>query len=454
MQAFHADRSLVDEDSYLCTEREKVAPLLNDIMTYKFKRHSKTYTTQNSDSGVEDECSGCLSLYCVSCIDAQNEALKDIEDLNQRLAAVEALFPSSHALAELYPLYSSREFTARVKAISLWYNMTKLMRLKLVTLGRLLENKISKKDDFSKYSSSPSDSNNSNSSVNDCLFETSSCLDSSSVNFSPVGMLLRIKNATPDNVSPYRKYMENILKTRTLHKSLDFLDKLQLYVLRKAQVTLLKPDSDEVYTKNESLLNEEDELQRYGCWSPEAKTLNLPSYRANFLFLAAIPLEMIHEFLKMRLEQKPAKPSPLSVRQLMRELKEGLKVATVQKEKIETFIKSAVSGTKETEYARIKLEDFDKCMLEVFNDYLDYLEQWALLDHETFQKNLLEEEWYFACDLIEYIPGGAIVLGEKFSFILASILKNVSHRLSERIEEVLGSMPKEDKNMIKLVLMS
>jgi hypothetical protein len=34
------------------------------------------------------------------------------------------------------------------------------------------------------------------------------------------------------------------------------------------------------------------------------------------LFLSRIPLEMIHEFLRMRLEQKPKQPSVLSIRQV------------------------------------------------------------------------------------------------------------------------------------------
>lgn len=72
---------------------------------------------------------------------------------------------------------------------------------------------------------------------------------------------------------------------------------------------------------------EQEELQRFGAWSPETKLMDLPSYRTMFLFLALVPLEIVNEYLLMRLEQKPEKPSPLSVRQLMRELKEGLQVA-------------------------------------------------------------------------------------------------------------------------------
>lgn len=62
--------------------------------------------------------------------------------------------------------------------------------------------------------------------------------------------------------------------------------------------------------------DEDIELERYGACSPEAQALNLPSYKSAFLFLSVVPLEVIYEFLRMRLEQKPDKPSPLSIRQV------------------------------------------------------------------------------------------------------------------------------------------
>lgn len=83
-------------------------------------------------------CPGCLSMYCRACARAQGEALQQVEGLLARLEAAEALYPSSQALAAHYPLYKSSEFTGRVKAMCLWYNMTKHHRLKLQILGRLL----------------------------------------------------------------------------------------------------------------------------------------------------------------------------------------------------------------------------------------------------------------------------------------------------------------------------
>jgi len=77
-------------------------------------------------------------MYCRACVRAQGEALQQVEGLLARLEAAEALYPSCQAFAVNYPLYKSPEFTDRVKAMCLWYNMTKHHRLKLQILGRLL----------------------------------------------------------------------------------------------------------------------------------------------------------------------------------------------------------------------------------------------------------------------------------------------------------------------------
>ena len=63
------------------------------------------------------------------------------------------------------------------------------------------------------------------------------------------------------------------------------------------------------------------DLQRYGTWSDEYRALNLPQFATLYLFLCRIPLDVIRESLSIRLEQKPAEPSVLSIRQLMHEFK-------------------------------------------------------------------------------------------------------------------------------------
>lgn len=222
-------------------------------MTYRFKKRSKNFSAHSSDSGVEEDCSGCLSMYCHPCMEAQNQALRDIEGLMEHLEFAESLFPSSRAFGELFPLYNSPEFVGRVKAMCLWYNMTKHQRLKLLILGRLLallENRyfhwpMPVTDSNDADSCSPSDSNSSSSSVNDYLFENN-CIDY--YNISPIAMLVD-KKRDSGVTSPYRKYIENILKIRGLGKSLNFLERLHQHVLRKAKATMDKPQDDSFFQK-------------------------------------------------------------------------------------------------------------------------------------------------------------------------------------------------------------
>ncbi|CAH1963334.1 unnamed protein product [Acanthoscelides obtectus] len=455
LQAFHAERSPMEEDSYLCSAREMVEPLLNDIKNYRFQRH-KRHCTQNSDNGVGDDCSGCLSIYCINCLEAQTEALKEVEQLLKRLEEAESLFPSSKAFAELYPLYSSPEIVGKVKSMCLWYNMTRHQKLKLSILGRLMMLLEDRRGLWlvpgeETGSTSPSDSNNSSNSSTGDLYSDQK--NSDIVNMAPIIALLTKKDGS--KVSPYRRYIENVLKTRTLDKSLNFLRKLHTNVLKKTQLTLEKPKDDSIFSEI-SPGTEEEELRRYGSWSPEARSAGLPSYRAMFVCLSIVPMTMLHEYLLMRLEQKPENPSPLSVRQLMRELKEGLKLAVAERKRTCGYIESAISGTKEkVDSFNVQLASFDDCVSRIFNDYLDYLEQWILLYNHTFQKNLLEDEYDFCLEMCEIIPNGKELIGRKFSFILGTILQRIGDRLLKRIDEVLEEEVNNcDDGMVKQRLLS
>lgn len=243
LQAFHADRSTIEQDTYLCNARDSVSNLLHEIMNYKF--------IPNTTS--EDSCTGCFSMYCHYCIESQNKALKDIEELMTNLEFAESLYPSSKAFGEHYPLYSSSEFVGRTKAMCLWYNMTKHQRLKLFILGRLLtllENKyyqwpVSMSFDGSiDNSSSPSDSNSSSSSITD-INGDKMAIDLSNVH--PIALM--VNGDKQCKISPYRKYIEDMLKTRGLTKSMNFLETLHVRVLSKVQLTLEKPQEDDIFNK-------------------------------------------------------------------------------------------------------------------------------------------------------------------------------------------------------------
>uniref|UniRef100_A0A6P7FXN3 Mitogen-activated protein kinase kinase kinase 4 n=1 Tax=Diabrotica virgifera virgifera TaxID=50390 RepID=A0A6P7FXN3_DIAVI len=442
LQAYHADRTPMEEDTYLCLARECVEPLLKDIMNYRFHRPSRKDASCNSDSGVEEDCPGCASILCYSCMEAQNEALKEVEKLLKRLEDAESLFPSSNAFAELYPLYRSPEIVGRVRVMCQWYNVTKHQRLKLNLLGRLVVLLESKHSDWPCFavgeengSVSPSDSNNSTSSSGS---NTEPCSDM--YNITPVTIFLAQRDST--KVSPYRRYIENILKTRALDKSLNFLEKIHKRVLQKTKKTLELPEDQSIFSKLKVF--DDEELCRYGCWSPEYAALDLPSYRGLFIFLATVPLDVYHEYLLMRLEQKPTNPSALSTRQLMRELKQGLKKAMRERDLACHYIESATAGTLITcPDFKEKLLKFEDCIQKVFIDYLHYLKQWMIIQ-TNFQKTMLEDEYAFAMNLCEIFPHLKRTVGSEYTCILGTILAKTGERMIFRINSALELLSQKD----------
>ncbi|XP_020281057.1 mitogen-activated protein kinase kinase kinase 4 isoform X2 [Pseudomyrmex gracilis] len=504
LQAHHADRSPMAQDEYLCRQREAVEGLLKEIMKYRYDpiadvqdgnsscisssdvasdRSTNSGSSPNIELGV---CPGCLSMYCRACARAQLEALQQVESLLTRLEAAEALYPSSQAFATNYPLYKSARFTDRVKAMCLWYNMTKHHRLKLQILGRLLMMLHSKKKDDTTDSGISSRSSDTVDSTEQrhCTVrfeiphhqdETSSPSDSNNSNNSSVGGLSFISQSLPPTPETsfsyiedervdrldfylgeferhaYRKYIEDVLKTRGLRKSLNFLDRLHTSILRKARLTLEKHDDEKsIDTMNEEYEGDK-ELRRYGVWSPESRELNLPSYRAAFVFLSHVPLDVVHEFLRMRLEQKPEQPSPLSVRQLMRELREGLRIACIHRDRFAAHSRAAVASDEAG--CEILLDEnvkyFDESLRAVFEVYLDYLQQWVdMVQHDSFHKNLIMDEWLFVKSIAGNISDGYKIAGVKFCEIAQTMIKQVNEFLVERPREIReNAEEKEDDDL-------
>lgn len=475
LQAWHASRSLPDQDNYLCRAREEAEKLLQDIMEYSFKFDATTHPH------VPDQFSGCqpvmcLSMYCQFCIDRQNAAIRDIEKLSNRLEQAESLFPSSKAFASSYPLYKDEKFIARVKSMCLWLNMTKQHRLKMLILGKLfisrsqstpwpgpvdidsghgsstsgateqeqdsppveenprkrLEWKPSVRFDTEYTGSSPSDSASSNSSTS--IYEMPDVVDYSSA---LATISQQICPHQKHSCSPYRLYIEEVLKTKGLRKSVRFLERLHRYTLVRSCITLEKPSDIPLNDEKPLECAHEEELRRHGFWSQELQEIGLPSYHSSFLFLARIPLRLIREYLNMRIEQQPEKPSDLCLRQLMRELKEGLRLAVMFRERFETLIVHAFRDMRLDQDLYEDVHDLDKSTQSVFQIYLDYLQRWCILvEQESYQKSLLDEEWVFAKQVACQIPTGVNMICGRFCCISQSMLHNLGKNLLSRIDDL------------------
>ncbi|XP_011195434.2 mitogen-activated protein kinase kinase kinase 4 isoform X1 [Zeugodacus cucurbitae] len=524
LQAWQADRTMEQQDKYLFTARQAVPELLSQIINYKFQPRFQRATSEMSvDSGFSTDsnasspqpgklCTGCMSLYCKDCMDQQEIAMKEVEDLLTRLEAAEALYPSSQVMGAFHPIYKNENFVGRIKAMCLWYNITRQNRLKLCIFGKILarlqgekfswpvqtcyggsdsgassglENDDSGVNsvDSTKTSSSQATPQRKLSSIfcapkvqfmlNDVAQvpgETSSSNESTSTEVSHMsselsGPLLR-KSSMHDinifSVEPlsscndanssalYRKFIENVLKSRGLAKALSFLNKLHNVVLYKAHISLEKPGTedydfeteriDEDVPRLEPEISREqiDELRRFGYWSDEAKSINLPTYIPSFVFLSGIPLQFMHEFLRMRLETRPPKPNPLSLEQLMKELREGLTLALTHRERYQRHITTAlVENEEELERYMGILNHFDKTVRKVFELYLDYIDQLVLQSApEGNKKSALEKEWMFTKLISPMINGMHTIAAKKFCTIIRNLLRSISERLVSRAAEL------------------
>ncbi|XP_063702661.1 mitogen-activated protein kinase kinase kinase 4 isoform X2 [Culicoides brevitarsis] len=475
LQAWHADRNVEDEDQYLYSARQSIGDLLREIMIYKFDRtKSNIYASVDSGVSINDGtsvCSGCISMYCKDCLAFQTSALTQVESLLSRLEQAESLFQSTKAFGSSYPLYKSEAFTGRIKALCLWYNMTRHHRLKLLILGKLLARLHSGKQhpwpitdatevyethiDTSDEQVSASMEDNIHELTCDVGFPANQvlCPAIRSVTKGPESSFV-CDTSTPEEItkgkSPYRKYIENVLKSRGLGKSLSFLHRLHNVVLRKARITLEKPGESDLF-EDSDLFDEDtsvielieppmdcdqiEELRKYGIWSKEAKDLSLPSYVPAFLFLSLIPLEVIHEFLRMRLEtvSKVSKPNLLSLEQILKELREGLSLAMIHRERYKRHISTALNEEIEGYEKHMSiLKEFNKTCQHVFELYLTYAEDWIVKGPSDTCRRL-DEEWRFVKLISPMMTGQHIQVCQRFSSIIQQLFKEIGNTLVTKI---------------------
>ncbi|XP_026810400.1 mitogen-activated protein kinase kinase kinase 4 isoform X2 [Rhopalosiphum maidis] len=498
LRARLTDRTITNQDKYLCEERKNICHLLDEIINFRFDQlHSSTSPTceESNNSSDEDlgQClsrSGCLGLFCSRCIEQQNLALCQVQKLMERLEYAESLFPSSRAFAVQYPLFKSLEFTNRVKAMCVWYNMTKRQRLMLLILGRHLmkeeeveleplnhliatNNCSSGSPSVSNYSGKGSLTPSPRTSIENHEFkfkrstanyrEPISYKDLDLYNTQPIAHLRQhffpytIGISTSCYASQtYRQFIAGVLKTKGLRKALKFLDELYKNVLRKAHLTLKEKLAVEDDSKHD--VPHDEELLRYGYWSQESEQLNLPSYRGTFIFLSRIPLDLIHAYLRMRLDTRPEKPSIMSIRQLTCELKEGLMLAVVHRKRFVRHIQSTLWSDKEIgmKIFKERINHFDECTKIVLEVYLGYMQQWVvMMGYCKAQKNMLEEEWNDMKVIIPHIPDGMTTVTKTFCEIAKHMLETIlKHHKDQTYNQIKMIVQNVDHSQTKQNLLA
>ncbi|XP_069173757.1 mitogen-activated protein kinase kinase kinase 4 isoform X4 [Procambarus clarkii] len=465
-------------------------------------------------AGEEDDCSGCLSIWCKGCLEKQTEGLVQVAAVLKKLDYVESLFPSTKKLALHFPEWEQPEFVNRYKALCVWYNTSVQLRMKIEVLGKLLGNMtntlipwptfstsftgaitptssydsgaplatpyeesvqetetcISKSAssvrfvvdcDKSDASSNPSDSNNSTDSGHTTTSTNSGfLLPPGHSSAPPAGGLRRCLSDIFMEANPYRKYVEKLLRNKGMKKTFDKVAEVIRDVMSRTMCILDEPHRTQRNGKLQrygsdvpsvALAVTLQELNKYGPWTSKFDTMKLPPFYSMFIFLAAVSLQMMRECLKLRLEQMPEKPSRLSIKELMREYKEGVKFAVLVRQKYlrscqALFIHLTPELRDNLEQRQNQaIEELDANIKRMLEVYLEWLDQFVCMLHRephasSLQRNFLQEEWRFVQATCPHVTEGDSLAATRFCNIACHMLCSVGDFIDTGIDDQMAAM--------------
>ena len=272
----------------------------------------------------------------------------------------------------------------------------------------------------------------------------------------------------------YRYFAERMLKKtgmRKMHKRLQSLLKETLSRAREALVLLNMSKDVQYYsqTVNNGVKNESTK-PAFQASSPSSsepvspadrrlsfiqmgpddcavdiQIMGLPSFKSAYLFLARIPLDVVHECILIRLEQMgETEPSLLSIRQLIRECKEVLNGSVVIKQFYKEYVGPVLCQESQSKY-ETDLEAFEKDMKLLLGVYLKFIQSWmsalqVLPEASKRLKGALEDEWNFTQNVCPHVQGGEAQAGNSFCRMASGLLESISHFLDSEIDDCVRQL--------------
>ncbi|CAB1450349.1 unnamed protein product [Pleuronectes platessa] len=435
---------------------------------------------------------------CREHLQRQRLAFEQVKRVMELLESLEALYPSLQALQRDYEKYAARDFQGRVQALCLWLNITQDLNQKLRVMATVLG-----LHDLSRIgwpvfeipsprcSRGNEDEDNERDEENDstATFTAESegeDRDAEEGEFGHVADGELSPSLTPkfarllseDEFFPtatvgsaeatvgggvfcptaiYRPFVDKALKQMGLRKLILRLHKLMDRSLQRSRAALLRhmPALEFAEFPDPMLYSDYlPELSRHmscsGAAHPELRAdqvswedlldMDLPSFRPAFLVLCRVLLNVIHECLKLRLEQRPAgEPSLLSIKQLVRECKEVLKGGLLMKQYYQFMLRGVVADAQGLQ-TNANIDEFEEDLHKMLMVYFDYMHSWIQMLQQLPQashslKNLLEEEWNFTKVITPYIRGGEAQSGKLFCDIAGMLLKSTGEFLDAGLQK-------------------
>ncbi|KAJ6664550.1 hypothetical protein lerEdw1_006123 [Lerista edwardsae] len=523
LQAWHAGRSINDQDLYLYTARQNIPDIINEILTFKVNYRNLSFigsgTSLNGTSGGHCKAAhGASAAMGYSSyhehLHHQRVSFEQVKRIMELLEYVEALYPSLKALQSDYEKYAARDFQDRVQALCLWLNITKDLNQKLRIMGTVLGIKdlsdigwpVFEIPSPRPFRDSDPDDEDDGETSGVCTEESkdeeqiseenveelrqaiqNNFANKPSFDFQAQDHLSRKLDRLESEDDPscwavpecsreagcsrhcltsiYRPFVDKALKQMGLRKLILRLHKLMHGSLQRARVALIKSDQhlefseypDPILCSDYVQLSNSPPSSDQECstvsWE-ELKSMDLPSFEPAFLVLCRVLLNVIHECLKLRLEQRPAgEPSLLSIKQvcliwivcylctvplqLVRECKEVLKGGLLMKQYYQFMLREVLDDLQKN---NCNIDSFEEDLHKMLMVYFDYMRSWIQMLQQLPQashslKNLLEEEWNFTKEITPYIRGGEAQAGKLFCDIAGVLLKSTGIFLDSGLQE-------------------
>ncbi|KAJ8385485.1 hypothetical protein AAFF_G00185810 [Aldrovandia affinis] len=558
LQAWHARRSVTDQDLFLYTERQAIPDIINEVLHFRVNYRSLSGPGGDTDAGAggfaggllgsgagcpegegavalevrgdspQAASSSCLletmgaaagggaedtatplggAPDCRAHLQRQRLAFEQVKRVMELLESVEALYPSLQTLQKDYAGYAALDFQARVQALCLWLNITQDLNQKLRVMGTVLglrdlsrlgwpvfeipsprcsrgndeddeEDEEEENDSTATFTadSDPEegpeggggDEGEGEGELSPCLTPKLARLLSEDEFLAVVGgaggspevtgVLKGAGGGSSDcPTSIYRPFVDKALKQMGLRKLILRLHKLMDRSLQRSRSALLCHTPPQEFSECPDPLLDCDYLpelcRNLSCRGPgfgeagaeqvswvEVVAMELPSFQPAFLVLCRVLLNVIHECLKLRLEQRPAgEPSLLSIKQLVRECKEVLKGGVLMKQYYQFMLRGVITDPEGLQ-TNANIDDFEEDLHKMLMVYFDYMRSWIQMLQQLPQashslKNLLEEEWNFTKVITPYIRGGEAQSGRLFCDIAGMLLKSTGGFLDAGLQK-------------------
>ncbi|XP_068183821.1 mitogen-activated protein kinase kinase kinase 4 isoform X2 [Antennarius striatus] len=431
---------------------------------------------------------------CREHLQRQRLAFEQVKRVIELLESVEALYPSLQALQKDYEKYAARDFQGRVQALCLWLNITQDLNQKLRVMATVLglhdlcrigwpvfeipsprcsrgneedENEEDENDSSATFTAeSDGEDRDTEEEDGEAEGELSPSLTPKfarllSEEFLTTGNAVSVEVVAGGGAfcptAIYRPFVDKALKQMGLRKLILRLHKLMDRSLQRTRAALLRRTVSLEFTDFPDPMLYSDylpELSRYEACNGSAHQdlgadqvswedlldMDLPSFRPAFLILCRVLLNVIHECLKLRLEQRPAgEPSLLSIKQLVRECKEVLKGGLLMKQYYQFMLRGVVTDAQGLQ-TNANIDEFEDDLHKMLMVYFDYMHSWIQMLQQLPQashslKNLLEEEWHFTKVITPYIRGGEAQSGKLFCDIAGMLLKSTGEFLDAGLQK-------------------